>query len=102
MDIKRRLRITGVLKSGRDEAPGERRRERCGAKRVASSQSTGRVRPFLGFPETLHVWPLGTEKYPGILVMNIFLDFIQLGVVPLNSAPGESHVIYYLLFIQAP
>ena len=93
MDIKRRLRITGVLKSGRDEAPGERRRERCGAKRVASSQSTGRVRPFLGFPETLHVWPLGTEKYPGILVMNFSPGFIQPKVVPLNFPSGKSHVI---------
>ena len=26
MDNKRHLRITGVLKSGRDEVPGERRR----------------------------------------------------------------------------
>ena len=27
---------------------------------------------------------------------------IQLRVVPLNLAPEESHVIYYLLFIQSP
>ena len=45
---------------------------------------------------------LQSKKYPGILVMNFSLDFIQLRVVPLNLAPEESHVIYYLLFIQSP
>ena len=53
------------------------------------------MRHFLGFPETLHFWPLGTEKYPGILVMNFSLGFIQLKVVPLNFPSEKCHVIHH-------
>ena len=53
------------------------------------------MRHFLGFPETLHFWSLGTEKYPGILVMNFSLGFIQLKVVPLNFPSEKCHVIHH-------
>ena len=90
---KRHLRVTSILNSGREEVPGKE----AGRAEEQRHPGTGEVKHFLGFLET-SLLAFGYREIP----WDFSLDFIQLRVVPLNSAPEESHVIYYLLFIQSP
>lgn len=51
---------------------------RCPGKEAEKSKAAGRVRRLLGFLEAFHFWALCPSRYPGALMINRSLGFIQL------------------------